>query len=336
MVAVLLLAFAQCPAKQGGFWRRFLKKPRLPQEIRSGRLSRRREGQNYPSAATLMKSRSTPARRKFAPLPLLAAMCLFIPLIGRSDERVPARDGSGILGYKNTPVLPWCGFHVHDPDRPAPPRVDPGPPLPAAPVPADAVVLFGGKDLSAWEEGRWRVVDSLLEAGEGSLRSRQEFGDMQLHMEWMAPADFKGPWHDRGNNGVLLMGLYEIQIFDSHGLAIYPDGQAAAIYGQTPPLVNVTRPAGQWQSFDVFFTAPRFKEGRLLAPARVTMLHNGVLVHLDEEIRGETRHLALPENRRQIERGPVVLHGHNCPVRFRNIWVRPLPPRAGADPLAPE
>jgi hypothetical protein len=273
-------------------------------------------------------------RRHFLSAGAVAA-CLIVPVPVAADTRVPARDGSGILGHKDTPVLPWCGFHVHDPDRPVPPQVDPGPAPPPAPVPADAVVLFNGKDLSSWRESKWQVAGGEIVAGEGQLASKQEFGDMQLHLEWLAPADFKGPWHDRGNNGVMLMGLYEIQIFDSHGLQIYPDGQAAAIYGQTPPRVNATRPAGQWQSFDLLFTAPRFKDGQLLSPARLTLLHNGVLVHLNEEIRGETRHLALPEYRRPIERGPLVLHGHNCQVRFRNVWVRPLEPPAGGDSAVP-
>jgi metallophosphoesterase superfamily enzyme len=125
----------------------------------------------------------------------------------------------------------------------------------------------------------------------------------------------------------MIMGLYEIQIFDSYHEKLYPDGQAAAIYGQTPPRVNVTRPPGQWQTFDIFFLAPRFDGERLVAPARITMLHNGVLVHLDEVIRGETQHRALPEYSRKVSTGPVLLHGHNCPVRFRSIWVRPLEPR---------
>lgn len=271
-----------------------------------------------------------PPRFRFLHLPAAAAVVAAIAPLVHADDRVPARDGSGILGYKNTPVLPWCGFHVHDPDRPAPPRVDPGPVPPPAPVPADAIVLFTGRDLEGWRENRWRVDAGEIVAGEGNLATVREFGDIQLHLEWLAPADFKGPWHDRGNNGVMLMGLYEIQIFDSHGLDIYPDGQAAAIYGQTPPRVNATRPAGQWQSYDLFFTAPRFRDGRLVSPARLTMLHNGVLVHLNEEIRGETRHLALPENRQQRERGPLVLYGHNCPVRFRNLWVRPLDPAPAA------
>ncbi len=239
-------------------------------------------------------------------------------------DLVQARDGSGVYGYKDTPILPWCGFHVHDPDRPAPRRIDPGSaPGPAA-VPSDAIVLFGGNDLSAWQSNGWRVVDGVIEAGTGSLSTRQEFGDMQMHIEWMAPAAFEGPWYNRGNSGVMLMGLYEIQIFDSYNEKIYPDGQAAAIYGQTPPRVNVSRPPGQWQSYDIVFTAPKWDKDQLTSPARLTLFHNGVLVHLEEPIRGETNHRILPEYKRHVSEGPIILGGHDCPVRFRNIWLRPL------------
>ena len=163
-----------------------------------------------------------------------------------------------------------------------------------------------------------------LVAGEGSLTSKESFGDCQIHLEWLAPPNFPGPWYNQGNNGVLLMGLYEIQIFDSYHERLYPDGQAAAIYGQTPPRVNATRPPGEWQTFDIFFTAPVFEAGRLVKPARVTLLHNGLLVHLNEEIHGQTGHRIVPEYKQQRRQGPLVLGGHGCPVRFRNIWVRPL------------
>lgn len=253
------------------------------------------------------------------------AVAVFLPVSGiLGANLVNARDGSGVYGYKDTPVLPWCGFHVHDPDRPAPKRVEPGPASAPILAPADATVLFGGGDLSAWQSNAWKVVDGVLEAGAGSLATKESFGDMQLHIEWLAPAGFDGPWYNRGNNGVMLMGLYEIQIFDSYNEKIYPDGQAAAIYGQTPPLVNVTRPPGQWQSFDIIFIAPKWDGGRLASPARITMFHNGVLVHLDEEIRGETNHRVLPAYTQQVSRGPLVLGGHDCPVQFRNLWVRPL------------
>lgn len=242
------------------------------------------------------------------------------------DLLVLARDGSGIYGYTNTPVLPWCDFLVHDPNRPAPPRVLPGPASGPAPIPSDAVVLFDGNNLNAWEPGDWKLDRGELVSGSGGLRSRESFGDAQIHVEWMAPAGFSGPWYDQGNNGVMLMGLYEIQIFDSWNEKLYPDGQTAAIYGQTPPRVNASRPPGEWQTFDLFFTAPRFENGRLTQPARLTLLHNGILVHLNEIIHGETRHKALPEYRRTVSTGPLVLAGHGCPVRFRRIWVRPLDP----------
>ncbi len=240
-------------------------------------------------------------------------------------DLVHARDGSGVYGYHDTPVLPWCGFRVHDADRPAPRRVHPGPALEqTAKPPADAVVLFDGSGLDQWQKSDWQVVDGCLVAASGGLASRTNFGSCQIHLEWMAPAHFQGPWYNQGNNGVLLMGLYEIQIFDSWNEKIYPDGQAAAIYGQTPPLVNACRPPGEWQTFDIVFTAPVFEGGRLAQPARVTLFHNGLLAHLAEPIHGETGHRILPEYRRPISRGPLVLGAHDCPVRFRNIWVRPL------------
>lgn len=178
-------------------------------------------------------------RRAFSTGCLLAGLAT---ARGWGAELVFARDGSGVYGYKDTPKLPWCEWQVHDPDRPVPPRVDPGPAQPRAPAPSEAVVLFAGGDLSAWRTNQWRVENGEIVAGPGNLVSQAAFGDCQIHLEWLAPAGFDGPWYDRGNNGVLLMGLYEIQIFDSYHEKIYPDGQAAAIYGQTPPRVNVTRP----------------------------------------------------------------------------------------------
>ena len=240
-------------------------------------------------------------------------------------DLVYAKDGSGVYGYRDTPKLPWCQWLVHDPDRPAPKRVDPGQPGPPAPVPSDAIVLFDGKDVSKWEAlGDWKVADGCLVSGNSHFATKDSFGDMQLHLEWLAPAGFEGPWYNRGNNGVMLMGRYEIQIFDSFNEKIYPDGACAAIYGQTPPLVNATRPPGQWQTYDILFTAPRFAGEKLVAPARVTLLHNGVLVQLNEEIHGETGHRVVAAYTEKTSQGPLGFGGHGCPVRFRNIWLRPL------------
>ncbi len=255
---------------------------------------------------------------------LLAAIFLATSSL-RADDLVFAKDGSGVYGYKNTPKLPWCDFLVHDPDRPAPKRIDPGPVPAPAPVPADAIVLFNGKDMAAWEKNSWKLVDGTMEtAGDTSPATKQKFGSFQLHLEWLAPANFQGPWHDKGNNGVLIHGLYEIQIFDSWSEKLYPDGQCAAVYAQTPPLVNVTRPPGNWETFDITFTAPVFEGTKLVKPAYITMYHNGVLVHNHQEVYGATGHKVLPHYRNAVSEGPLMLAGHGCPVRFRNIWIRPL------------
>jgi hypothetical protein len=252
---------------------------------------------------------------------VLSAVAALPPL---PDGLVYAKDGSGVYGYKDTPKLPWCDYLVHDPDRPAPKRIDPGLPSSPAPVPSDAVVLFDGKDLRAWAANEWKMENGEIVAGSGSLVSKESFGDIQLHIEWMAPAMWEGVWYNRGNNGVVLMGLYEIQIFDSYNEKLYPDGQAGAVYAQTPPLVNACRKPGEWQSYDIAFTAAKWDGDKLASPPRITMHHNGVLVHLNQEIFGETGHKVIPRQRRKINAGPIILAGHDCPVRFRNIWVRKL------------
>ena len=225
---------------------------------------------------------------------------------------------------------------VHSPDRPKPPVVDPGPaPGPVRP-PADAVVLFDGTDLSAWRaaEGgpaQWRVGGPgeggwfEVVPGSGSLVSAGAFGDVQLHIEWASPREVRQSGQDRGNSGVYLMDRYEVQVLDSHGNPTYADGQAAAIYGQYPPLVNATRPPGEWQSYDIVFRAPRFDAtGRLVRPARMTVLHNGILVHDAVELTGPTGHRERPPYEAHGPRAPISLQDHGAPVRYRNIWVRDL------------
>jgi hypothetical protein len=252
-------------------------------------------------------------------------VCSTLAGAAAAEDLAHARDGSGVYGYRDTPKLPWCQWLVHDPDRPNPPKIDPGKAAPAAPIPSDAIVLFDGNDVSRWEAlGDWSVADGCLIAGNSHFATKDKFGDIQLHVEWIAPAHFEGPWYNRGNNGVLLMGLFEIQIFDSFNEKIYPDGACGAIYGQTPPYANATRPPGEWQTFEIAFTAPKWAGERLVAPARVTVFQNCVLVLLNEEIHGETGHRILPEYKHKISEGPLAFGGHGCPVRFRNLWVRPL------------
>ena len=261
----------------------------------------------------------------------MAAMVLYLAnvMMGQAPTNlVQAKDGSGIVGYKDTPVLSWCGYHVHDPDRPDPPKVTPvrlGIDEKAGTAPSDAVVLFNGTDLAQWKSSDWKIENGELIAVSGELTTNQSFGDCQLHLEWQTPDPPQGHMFDRGNNGVMLMGLFEIQIYDSYTEKLYPDGQAASIYGQTPPMVNACRKPGQWQTFNIFFFAPVFKEGKLEKEAYVTVLHNGLLAHHNQKIYGPTGHRILPSYDKPIpEKLPLTLSAHNNPVRFRNIWLRPL------------
>lgn len=245
----------------------------------------------------------------------------------QTHELVYAKDGSGVFGYQDTPLQPWSGFHVHDPDRPAPPvvAVPPATAAEQAAAPSDAIVLFDGRDLAQWEPNNWKVEDGSLVATEGPLRTKGEFGDCQLHLEWLVPTEPAESIWNRGNNGVFLLGAIEVQVFDSSSVKIYPDGQAAAVYSQTPPLVNACRKPGEWQTYDIVFVAPKFAEaGQVTAPARLTMFHNGVLVHLNQEIYGNTPHAALASYEGVPAKGPLALGAHHCPVRFRNIWIRRL------------
>lgn len=232
-------------------------------------------------------------------------------------------------GYTDTPRIPGSRWRVHDAERPRPAVVTPGTATEASP-PADAIVLFGGEDLSGWTgrggRAQWKVEDGFMEVnGTGDIQSREQFGDCQLHIEWATPETVSGTSQERGNSGVFLMGRYEIQVLDSFDNPSYADGQAAAVYGQSPPLVNASRGPGEWQSYDIIFTAPRFgRDGELVEPAYVTVVHNGVLVQNHVKILGPTQHRRAPVYTKHDATGPLQLQDHGNPVRYRNIWVRKL------------
>jgi hypothetical protein len=240
-----------------------------------------------------------------------------------------------IRGYKDTPMLPGNRWHVHDGDRPLPAVITPGTcSTQDAPgrAPSDAVVLFDGNDLSHWRSDRggpagWDIQDGTLvvHPGAGAVLSRDEFGDCQLHLEFSSPVPPRGDDQGRGNSGVMFFGRYEIQVLDSYQNVTYADGQAAAIYGQYPPLVNASRPPGEWQTYDILFTAPIFKDdGTLQVPAFATVLHNGVVVHNHTALLGPMAFRALPHYRAHGPKGPILLQDHGNRVRFRNLWVRPV------------
>jgi hypothetical protein len=233
-------------------------------------------------------------------------------------------------------------FPVHDESRPQPPVVDPGtgvPPETPGKPPADAVVLFDGKDLAAWKSSNktggaapWKVENGYFQVvpKSGGIETTQSFGpDVQLHIEWMAPSPAVGQGQDRGNSGVFFGGgRYEVQVLDNYGNKTYADGTVGALYGQYPPLVNAGRKPGEWQAYDIVFEMPRFDaSGKVVKRARATVFLNGVVVQHATELTGPTTHKARPPYQAHPERLPLSLQDHNHPVRYRNVWVRELKPR---------
>jgi hypothetical protein len=211
------------------------------------------------------------------------------------------------------------------PPKDEPHVIDPGPP------PSDAIVLFDGKDLSQWKgensgPAKWEVQDGVATVnGTGSISTKQEFGDCQLHVEWATPEKVEGEGQGRGNSGIILQGRYELQVLDSYINKTYYDGQAGAIYKQYAPLVNACRKPGEWQTYDIIFHAPRFDaDGKLEKPGTVTVLQNGVLVQDNVEIKGNTGPAGAPKYRAHPLKQSLVLQDHHNPVRFRNIWIREL------------
>ncbi|HOJ73016.1 MAG TPA: DUF1080 domain-containing protein [Phycisphaerae bacterium] len=236
------------------------------------------------------------------------------------------------LGLFGTGILIGALFlHAAAPQRPpwlsgvewpVPKAIDPGG---LGKPPSDAIVLFDGKDLSAWEGAeKWKIEDGVAICG-SSITTKQAFGDCQLHVEWASPAEVKGTGQQRGNSGIFFMGYYEIQILDSYENETYVDGMVASIYKQRPPFVNASRKPGEWQTFDIIFKAPRFDEkGKLREHARVTVLHNGVVVQHNFELLGRTNYRVPPYYEAHPDKLPLSIQYHGSPVRFRNIWIREL------------
>ncbi len=267
----------------------------------------------------------------FSTLNLLPVL-LTLSLAARSENV-----GSAFYGDAPDAHHPWA---IHDRNRPQPKHIEPGSfsnqQQPGKP-PSDAVVLFDGKDLSKWESDKdgnvptkWIMKDGAMECvpGSGYVRTKDQFGDCQLHIEWAAPSKVEGESQGRGNSGVFLMSKMEIQVLDNYNNPTYPDGFAGSVYGVNPPMVNPLRPPGEFQAYDIVFRRPIYKNGVVLDPGYVTVFVNGVLVQDHTIIEGGTGHMGRTKPGPFPEVGPLKLQDHGNPVRYRNIWYRPLPPRA--------
>jgi hypothetical protein len=253
---------------------------------------------------------------------------------GRASDQGPVRDASGaVIGFTKLAEIPGTPWRIHDAARPHPRVVTPGA-IPGAP-PGDAIILFDGKDLSKWARSQngqltdatWPVRDGYFEtgAGSGSIITREKFGDVQLHVEFATPSPGRGASQDRGNSGVIFMGRYEVQVLDSYENVTYADGQAAAIYGEYPPLVNVARKPGEWQTYDIVFEAPKFNNNLVVAPAYITVFWNGVVVQHRRPVMGSTSAtMTVHQYTVHDPELPLTLQDHAHPVRYRNIWIRRL------------
>ncbi len=238
------------------------------------------------------------------------------------------------LGYDDTPFIPGSPWRVHDSTRRQPRIVIPGTACGSKSpgiAPSDAIVLFDGTDLSKWESldgaaAKWKVKGGYMEVdpSSGNIRTKESLGDCQIHLEWAAPDVIEGESQGRGNSGVFLMCRYEIQVLDCWNNPTYADGTTAALYGEYPPLVNACRRPGEWQTYDIVWVAPRFKGTELASPARVTLFHNGIVVHHDQVLFAPTGHRAILKYEAHPPEEPLMLQDHRNPVRFRNIWYRPL------------
>jgi hypothetical protein len=208
--------------------------------------------------------------------------------------------------------------------------IDPGD---ATRAPSDSLVLFDGKDMSKWSSVKdgaapqWEIKDGamIVKGGTGALRTKQEFEDYQLHIEWATPAEVKGEGQGRGNSGIFMQGIYEVQVLDSFNNKTYFYGQAGSIYKQYPPLVNACRKPGEWQTYDIIYHAPIFGEGdKVKKKATITVLHNGVLIQDNSEVFGPTTHEPIFPVYKRHGKGPIILQDHGNPTRFRNIWLREI------------
>ena len=269
-------------------------------------------------------------------LPMNKAFLSSLPLLLSASLVMCQDDKPSPIGYSDTPVIPGTKWKVHDIDRPRPEVVTPGAKLGDAP--SDAIILFDGKSTEAFQAKQkgtnkmvpcpWPVENGELLVSGGDCWTKQEFASCQLHLEWMSAPETKGNSQKKGNGGVFFMDRYETQMLDTYNNPTYADGMTGGIYGQTPPLVNAVKPPGEWQTYDIVFTAPKLENGKVVEPAYMTTFVNGVCVQNHTKIMGPTKHKQVTDYSGTFpEKAPIRLQDHknDPPVRMRNIWIRPLP-----------
>lgn len=263
---------------------------------------------------------------------LVAALTITAGLAPAQATRNVEVTIDGVAGFQDTPLQPDGKWHVHDPARPQPPIVTPGASFSqnAAP-PGDAVVLFDGKDLSHWTDKKgnpapWKIEDGVMISAKSDIETTNKFGDIQLHLEFKEPTPARGEGQGRGNSGVFFMNQYEVQVLDCYNNKTYADGATGGLYGQHPALANACKPPGEWQTYDIIFTAPRFDaDGKVISPAYATVTLNGVVVQNHQAFRGATNWKSTGKYTAHADELPIGLQYHNNSVSFRNIWVRKVP-----------
>ncbi len=247
-----------------------------------------------------------------------SAVCQQVP-----DKNERQAEQVQLDGFKDTPMQPGDKWHVHDPDRPQPPVAEPkydGKPVPA---PKNAVIIFDGKDSDELTNKTWPIKDGVMVAGRKSQVSKSNFGDMHLHVEFLIPVAClsKGWGQKQGNSGIFLMNTYEVQVLNGWGNRTYPDGMIGALYGHQPPLVNASKKPGEWQCYDIDFTAPVFNGKEVVSPAKVTVYLNNVLVQDKSEFNGASTFKRVPTYKPHPQKMPLGLQSHANPISYRNIWV---------------
>ncbi len=263
----------------------------------------------------------------------LSSLALLTSVSGLNSLAAEESEKKKPTGYTNTPFIPGSKWRVHDDNRPRPKVVSPG--RTSSTPPADAVILFDGTDLSKWRNAKGGSAKWIVENGymqvpsekerKGDIFTKEVFGDFQLHVEFATPAKVLSNSQGRGNSGVIIFGRYEVQVLDSYNNKTYADGQTSALYGWKPPLVNASRPSGEWQTYDIIFEAPKWNDdGKLVKKAYTTVLHNGVLTQHRQAFQGDTLHKKPAKYVRHAAQGPIKLQDHSNPMRFRNIWIRSL------------